>query len=262
MTQPKKTQPRKTQPKKTQRDRAHPTSKRKKKSRPPALEFRGATKDHGEVRAVGPIDLSIRAGETVALLGHNGSGKSTLFAMAAGILEPSEGEVKVFGAAAGDTPARAALSYVRDHPVLYEDLSVREHLHYLSRLHGTDPQQHDADRLVERLGLGHRVDDVPASFSRGLRQKAALAVAFCRPFGILLVDEPFAGLDPAGQESLLSLLAEAADGGATVVVATHDYSRLDHFGRAVVLSEGELQYDGDPSELPVSTADARTEDEE
>ncbi len=223
------------------------------KQRKPALEFSATTKFHGDVHAVGPIDLSIAPGETVALLGHNGSGKSTLLSIAAGVLEPTDGRVRVFGTPAGETAARAAVSFVRDHPVLYEDLSVREHLEYLSRLHGSNPQAHDADRLIERLGLADRVDNVPSSFSRGLRQKAALAIAFCRPFKLLLIDEPFAGLDASGQAALLSLIVEAREKRSAVVVATHDQSLVRHFDRAVVLSEGHLSYDGDPR--TIHTAD-------
>ena len=218
--------------------------------RRPALQFVETAKFHGDAHAVGPVSFEVHPGEAVALLGHNGSGKSTLLSMAAGIVEPTSGEVNIFDSSAGDPAARAVVSYVRDHPVLYEDLSVREHLEYLSRLHGTDPDAHDGTALVNQLGLEDRIDDIPAGFSRGLRQKAALAVAFCRPYGVMLVDEPFAGLDPTGQDALLDLLADARDQGCAVLVATHDHSKLDHFDRGIVLSEGSVTFDGSLAELP------------
>lgn len=214
------------------------------------LSFSSITKHHGETRAVGPLSLQIEAGQSVALLGHNGSGKSTLLALAAGLLEASDGSVTVFGEPAGEQAARAAVSYIRDNPVLYEDLSLREQLEYLTRLHGSEPEAHDVDQLIERLGLSSRVDDLPSTLSRGLRQKAAIAVALCRPFALLLVDEPFAGLDPAGQIALLDILEQIRNDNGSVVVATHDHRMLSRFDRALVLSDGQLVYDGPVAEIP------------
>lgn len=231
-----------------------PKKKRTPRANPPLLQFDETIKDHGEVRAVGPVSFEVGPGQLVALIGHNGSGKSTLLATAAGILDPTEGAVRVKGDEAGSLTSRAAVSYIRDHPVLYEDLSLREHLEYLTRLHGSDPDQHDADRLIEELGLSGREDDLPSTFSRGLRQKAAIVVALCRPFDLLLVDEPFSGLDHTGRTALLRLVKEVADRNGSVVVATHDMGALDDFGRAVMLSDGDLVFDGAPAEVPLASA--------
>jgi ABC-type multidrug transport system ATPase subunit len=216
----------------------------------PLLRFDDTTKFHGPVRAVGPVSFEVPAGQLVALLGHNGSGKSTLLATAAGLLEPTGGMVKVAGSPAGSRTARAVVSYIRDNPVLYDDLSLNEHLEYLSRLHGTTPAAHDAEALTGRLGLSARADEVPSTYSRGLRQKAAIAVALCRPFALLLVDEPFSGLDPPGRRTLIELIREVRARGGSVVVATHDLGVLEHFDRAVVLSDGTVVHDGPPAELP------------
>ena len=141
-----------------------------------------------------------RAGQSVALVGHNGSGKSTFLAMAAGLLELSDGEITVLGEPAGSSPARAAVSYLPDAPVLYDDLSVREHLAYVAALHGVPIDEADLDELLDRLGLRDRADDLPARFSRGLRQRTSIALGLVRPFELLLVDEPFVGLDASGKE--------------------------------------------------------------
>lgn len=215
----------------------------------PALVFTRTEKTHGDVRALGPIDLTIRSGEAVALLGHNGSGKSTLLGIAAGALDPTDGSVSVGGAEAGSDEARAAVSYVRDHPVLYEDISVRDHLDYLTRLHGSDPETEGVEVVLERLGLAHRADEVPGSLSRGLRQKAGLAIAFSRPFDVLLIDEPFAGLDPDGKRALVDLITSAREVGAACIVATHDLVMADRFTRALVLQEGTVVFDGSPEDL-------------
>jgi ABC-type multidrug transport system ATPase subunit len=128
--------------------------------------------------------------------------------------------------------------------VLYDDLSVAEHLRYVAALHGADVSDEMIAELVHRLGLSDRVDDLPARFSRGLRQKAGLAVALIRPFSVLLVDEPFVGLDAPGRAALLELLDEAHATGATLVVATHDPTYVERVDRCVALRNGAIVHDG------------------
>ena len=201
-------------------------------------------KRYGDVDALLPLDLEIGAGERVVLVGHNGSGKSTLLRMVAGLLDPSDGEVEIAGAEAGSLEARAITSFLPDEPVLYDDLSVREHVDYIGRLHGTDGYDDAAADAAERLGIAHRIDDLPARFSRGLRQKTALLLGLTRPFDLLLVDEPFVGLDLAGKAALVELLEERHAAGATLVVATHDPEFVDRVDRCIALHDGEVTWDG------------------
>jgi ABC-type multidrug transport system ATPase subunit len=215
-----------------------------------SLEARGLTKDYGDLVALAPLDLRVEEGERVVLVGPNGSGKTTFLRMAAGLLEPSDGELLVNGEPAGSLEARAATSYLPDNPVLYDDLSLNEHLEYVSRLHDADEWHERAEGLLERLGLSHRADDLPARFSRGLRQKSTIALGLIRPFSLLLVDEPFVGLDQPGKEALLELLDEASDAGATVVVATHQLDYVVRATRCIALRDGEVSYDG-----PAGSAD-------
>ena len=217
----------------------------KKASRPtPLLCTYDLAKRYGEVDALLPLDLEIATGERVVLVGHNGSGKSTLLRMIAGILDPSDGEVVIAGAPAGSLEARAATSFLPDEPVLYDDLSVREHVDYIGRLHGTDGYDDAAADAAERLGIAHRIDDLPARFSRGLRQKTALLLGLTRPFDLLLVDEPFVGLDLAGKAALVELLEERHAAGATLVVATHDPEFVDRVDRCIALHDGAVTWDG------------------
>jgi ABC-type multidrug transport system ATPase subunit len=190
-------------------------------------------------------------GQHVALVGHNGSGKTTLLRMAAGLLDPSRGEVRIMGRSAGTIEARRALSWLSDSPTFYDDLSLWEHLEYVSRLHGVDEWQTRAEELLERLQLTARRDDIPTTFSRGLRQKSAIALGMARPFTVLLVDEPFVGLDANGKTTLLELLDEAAAGGATLVVATHELTFVNKVGRLLALRDGALVYDGSPADADV-----------
>ncbi|HEX8802808.1 MAG TPA: ABC transporter ATP-binding protein [Acidimicrobiales bacterium] len=215
--------------------------------REPVLVATGATKSYGDLVALAPLDLTVGEAERVALVGHNGSGKSTLLRLAAGLLELSDGVIEVAGAPAGTSDARAVVSFVPDDPVLYDDLSVREHLAYVAALHGVDATADDFDDLLDIVGLGHRADDLPARFSRGLRQKASIALGLVRPFGLLLVDEPFVGLDAPGKGALLSLLDEAHEDGAAVVVATHDPLYVERVDRCVALRDGVVVHDGPAS---------------
>jgi len=210
----------------------------------PTLRTHALAKSYGDLDALAPLDLRIDPGTSVALVGHNGSGKSTLLKLVAGLLEPSDGHVEIEGAEVGSIAARAAVSYLPDDPVLYDDLSVREHVEYLSRLHGGPGCDADAEDLIGRLGLAHRADDLPARFSRGLRQRTAVLVGLSRPFSLLLVDEPFVGLDAGGKRTLLDLLAEATAAGATLLVATHEEAYVDRVDRCIALRDGEVIHDG------------------
>lgn len=218
---------------------------------PPALVAQGLTKAYGDLVALEPTDLMIPEGQRVVLVGHNGSGKTTLLRLVAGLLEPSGGDVEIFGAPAGSLDARAALSYLPDNPVLYDDLSVLEHIEYTCRLHGAEDWEPRAVGLLEDLGLTARADDLPSRFSRGLRQKTAIALALIRPFGLLLVDEPFVGLDPAGRQAFVELLDDASQSGAAVVVATHQLEYVSRAERCVALRDGAVVYDGPPAKIDV-----------
>jgi ABC-2 type transport system ATP-binding protein len=140
---------------------------------------------------------------------------------------------------------------VTDQPTFYDDLSLREHLEFVARMHGVSDWTGTAEQLVGALGLTDRFDQLPTTFSRGLRQKAAIAIAFVRPFTLLLVDEPFVGLDEAGKKALLGLFDEVHARGAALVVATHELGFVTRADRLIALSDGEVRYDGAPGDTDV-----------
>jgi ABC-type multidrug transport system ATPase subunit len=224
-----------------------------------ALLVDNVSKSYGESAALDPVSITVDRGERIALIGHNGSGKTTLMRIAAGLLEPSDGTVGVCGNPSGSIPARASLSYIADQPTFYDDLTLWEHMEYVARLHGVDDWEQTAADLLGHLGIYDRADDMPNRFSRGLKQKSAIALGFVRPFEVLMVDEPFVGLDSSGKEALLELLSSASDDGATVVVATHELSFVHTVQRVVALRDGRLVYDGGVEGIDVDRL-VRTED--
>lgn len=215
------------------------------------LATRQLMKTYGDRPALEPLTLDIASGAKVALVGHNGSGKTTLMKMAAGLLDPTEGSVLIGRHTAGSQEARRLLSWLSDSPTFYDDLSLWEHLEFVARLHGVTDWQARAEELLEQIGLTGRRDDIPTTFSRGLRQKAAISLAFVRPFQLMLVDEPFVGLDEPGKQALLTMLDAASQRGATMVIATHELAFVKKVGRLLALRDGGLVYDGAPSDTDV-----------
>lgn len=201
-------------------------------------------KDYGDGMGLRTLDLELHPGELVMLVGPNGAGKSTFLGLAAGLIEPTNGAAWVLGQELGSLPARAATSYLPDAPVLYDDLSLWEHIEYIARMHNTQEWEEYANDLLEMFNLLDRADDLPSRFSRGLKQKTALILGLIRPFSLLLIDEPFVGLDTPGQETLVEVLSDVAEQGAAVLCSTHQMDLTASATRCVGLRDGEKSYDG------------------
>jgi ABC-2 type transport system ATP-binding protein len=201
-------------------------------------------KDYGDGMGLRALDLELQPGELVMLVGPNGAGKSTFLGLAAGLIEPTNGAAWVLGEKLGSLPARAATSYLPDAPVLYDDLSLWEHIEYIARMHHTQEWEDYANDLLEMFNLVERADDLPSRFSRGLKQKTALILGLIRPFNLLLIDEPFVGLDTPGQETLVEVLSDVAEQGATVLCSTHQMDLTASATRCIGLRDGEKSYDG------------------
>ena len=215
------------------------------------LEVAGLRRAYGRLVALAGLDMSLAAGECVALVGANGSGKSTAVRAIAGLLEPSAGSVRVCGHDPHREPdaerARSALALVPDTPLLYDDLTVRQHLELVTLSHGVVGP---IDELLGRLGLAARADFLPRELSRGMRQKTMLACALVRPSAVLVLDEPVVGLDPPSQALLREVLAERTRAGAAVLLTTHQLGWADGLAdRAVLLDEGEVADTGPWAEV-------------
>ena len=233
---------------------------------PPLLRARGLGRRYEDFVALVNLAVEVDRGELIALVGPNGAGKTTFLTLAAGLLEPSSGGVTVKGEPAGSIAARRALSYIPDAPVFYEDISLGEQLGYVAALHEVEDPEPRIAFLLERLGLAEWADALPGEFSRGMRQKASIALGLVRPFSVLLADEPLDGLDPPSREVFFELLAEARASGAAVVVSTHRPDVIAAASRCLGIREGRLVYDGPPEPEAIeeffeyTVADAATDE--
>jgi len=217
---------------------------------PPAVVARGLYRRFGAIVVLRGLELEIEAGINIAVFGPNGSGKTTLLRIIAGLLRADDGRLEVLGhAVPGDIDLRRRLGVVGHEPFLYADLSAEENLSYYARLYGVSGPG-VAAQLLERVGLtavaGRRV----RGFSRGMMQRLAVARALLHDPDLLLLDEPYTGLDPDGCEVVESVLRELKARGKTVIVTTHDFERgIRMADRVVLLHGGEVVWSA-AGELP------------
>lgn len=192
----------------------------------PVLELDRVTLRFGSRIALQEITLRAEAGEVVGLVGGNGAGKTTLLALAAGIIEPDAGTVRIAGEAPHVSLAsRRVIGYVADRPLLYESLTARENLAFFARLYGLTGRRSRIDHLLQRIALDDRSGEPVATFSAGMRRRLDLARAVLHRPRVLLLDEPATSLDPAGAALLDELVTEARV-AAAVLVTGHAEERI------------------------------------
>ncbi len=183
------------------------------------------------------------SGETVALFGSNGAGKTTLLRILAGLTRPNEGTVHIFGhKLPGDSDLRRKIGMVAHDSFVYGDLTASENLNYYARLYDI-PRRERAAELLEAVALGGSTERPVRTFSRGMLQRLSLARAVLHEPRLLLLDEPFTGLDPAGAAVLATMLADLQSGGVAALLITHDFERgLQAADRAVLLHRGRVAW--------------------
>ncbi len=223
-------------------------------SETPLLDVRDLGREYGDLTALHDFNLEVRGGQAVALVGHNGSGKTTALTMMAGRLDPTEGTVHIGGVDAyqrdGSATVRSLVSFIPDAPALYSDLTVSDHLDLIGLAHGVDDVEDKAEVYLERFRLAAHRYQLPRELSRGMRQKTQLACGLLRPFALLMLDEPVAGLDPPSRQTLRDLLAEAKREGAAVVFSTHQLDFAHGLvDRVVVLDDGVVAVTGSYDEV-------------
>ena len=178
------------------------------------ISARGLGRRFGSKRVLRDLDLEVRAGELLVVTGPNGSGKSTLLALIAGLLAPTEGEIEV------DLP-RGRLGYLAHEALVYKELTALENLDLYGRLYHVPERRETIGALLERFGLWEARHQRVGSFSRGMQQRLALCRVLLHGPELLLLDEPYSGLDASARTLVDDVLAEAA-GSRTLVVASHE----------------------------------------
>ena len=207
------------------------------------VAIREVSRHYGRRRALNRITLDCEAGEVLGLLGPNGAGKSTLLAILATLLVPSTGTVHygTLSARQAGPDLRGCLGLLAHDLHLYPELTARENLEFFARLYGLSEVPVRVQSALERAGLSGRAGDVVSGFSRGMRQRLALERALIHGPRLLLLDEPFTGLDDASAHMLVSRLRELRNEGRIVVLATHDLDVADGLlDRAAILRDGRL----------------------
>jgi heme exporter protein A len=189
----------------------------------PAVAVNALTKRFGSRVAVRSIEFSLGRGACLALFGPNGAGKTTLLRLLAGLLRPNTGEVRLGGVnVRGETTARARVGLISHQSMLYAPLTARENVEFFARLYGLPDAQGSALRALETMGVLDRANVAVRTLSRGLQQRVSIARAIVHEPEILLLDEPYSGLDESGSASLTVVLRSLRSRGATLVIVTHN----------------------------------------
>ena len=199
------------------------------------------SRHYGRRRVLSQVSFTIDAGDVLALLGANGAGKSTLLAILATSLRPSSGDVHYDRRTAGERGPglRSRIGLLAHDLYLYPELSARENLTFFAKLYALDGIDHLVTTALERAGLTRRADESVGTFSRGMRQRLALERALLHDPDLVLLDEPFTGLDQRSSDTLLARLGELRRAGRMVVVATHDLDMAGQISsRTLLLKNG------------------------
>jgi ABC-2 type transport system ATP-binding protein len=213
------------------------------------IETDGVTKRYGDVRAVDGLGLTVERGETYGFLGPNGAGKSTTIGLVLDYLRPTSGAIHVFGRDPQHdaVEVRDRIGVLPDRFGLYEDRSARQHVAFVAE---TKRANDDPETLLERVGLGDAIDDDAGDFSSGMEQRLALAMALVGEPDLLVLDEPFSGLDPHGVRRVRDIVHEENERGATVFFSSHVLGQVELVcDRIGVLHDGRLVAEGTLDEL-------------
>lgn len=210
------------------------------------IEARGLHKSFGPHVALAGVDFSVEAGEFVTLVGPNGAGKTTLLRILATLVRPTSGMLRIAGLDPSQTgdEVRRHIGFLSHHTLLYDDLTAEQNLCFYAQMYDMDEGMDRIQGLLNQVGLASRRHDLVRTFSRGMQQRLSVARAVLHRPKILLLDEPYTGLDPNASQVLTDLLSELTEEGCTVLLTTHMMERGVMAGRRVmVLAQGCLVYD-------------------
>ena len=213
------------------------------------LEVRGFTKKFGDFVAVDSLSFEVRRGDVYGFLGPNGSGKSTTIRAVFGLVEPTEGEIRLLGRQAGGPGGREGVAGFVDAPGFYDYLSARDNLKILAaadRRKGEPPMA----RILETVGLLGRERDKVKTYSTGMKQRLAIASALLREPEVLILDEPTSGLDPGGMRDVRALIRRLNEDGLTIFLSSHLLAEVEQLcNRVAVIGHGRLLAEGTIAEV-------------
>jgi heme exporter protein A len=221
----------------------------------PTVEIAALTRAFGRRRAVNGVDLTLDPGDCLALFGPNGAGKTTLLRLVAGLIKPTTGTVTVGGRLLrSDASARAQVGLISHQSMLYGALTAHENVAFAATLYGVKDSRAAATRALERIRIADRATTPVRSLSRGLQQRVSIARAIVHEPAVVLLDEPYTGLDAAGAAALTDMLQLLRTAGATLLVVTHNVDEgLSIATRASVMLAGKIVRSD-----AVASLDART----
>ena len=219
-----------------------------------SIEINNLSSGYRRIPVIKHINAQLDPGEVVSLIGLNGAGKSTLLKTILGLIQPLEGEVLLNGISLLDDQMSYAgsIGYIPETPILYEELSLREHLEMVALGYQLplDLIMERAQPMLEKFRLADKLDWFPTHFSKGMKQKVMIICAFVTDASIFIIDEPFLGLDPVGIQDLMNLMRQRAKTGATILFTTHVLSMADQLAdRYLLMRSGEIVADGNLSQL-------------
>ena len=223
------------------------------------LELQGLTRRYGEVVALDDLSFTVREGQMFGFVGPNGAGKTTTMRIILGVLEADRGEVRWQGRPV-DADTRRRFGYMPEERGLYPKMRVRDQLEYFARLHGLPATEagNAADYWIERLGVAERAGDRVEQLSLGNQQRVQLAAALVHNPEVLVLDEPFSGLDPVGVDVLAEVLADRAADGIPVIFSSHQLELVERLCEAVaIINRGRLVAAGPVEELRTAGGERR-----
>lgn len=222
-----------------------------------ALESEDIRKTFGHFTALAGVTLNVEQGEFLALFGRNGAGKTTFLKIAATLVRYTHGTLRVQGVDISEEPekARRHIGFLSHNTYLYRDLNPVENLRFFAQLYGLREPEARIQSLLDRVGLRRRVSDPVRAFSRGLHQRLGIARVMLHDPSIILLDEPYTGLDANAVEILNQMLDEAAAAGKTIILTTHDMEQgLRSATRAVIIDRGKIVFSGNGKDQGIRDA--------
>lgn len=200
------------------------------------------------------IGLKVQPGEMVGLIGLNGAGKSTTMKHILGLMSPHKGEITVQGKTRSSDPEsyHSALTFVPESPLLYEEMTVREHVEFTARSYGVERSDYESrtSRLAALFNMEDKMDTLSSHLSKGMKQKVMIMCAFVARPALYVIDEPFLGLDPLGIRSLLDFMLELKKSGASILLSSHILSTIENYcDRFIVLHRGMVIAEGTLAEM-------------